>query len=186
MIAISTQGDAVIADMADYPGRVSKAMVRALNRAIGSARTVIVREIARDMGLKSKDVRDALRMSEATMSRPESSLAARLKRIPLIDFNARGPEPSRGKGRGVSYRLPGGKGRAPNAFIATMGSGHRGVFARTGKARLGIRELKGPSIGHVFAKYKALGLAKAQESFETNFAHEMKFAGAAAGATDAG
>ena len=89
--------DTIIADFGDKP-----AMVRALNRSISSGRTVMVREIARDTGLKSKDVRDAMRLQEATLNRPEASLGAGLKRIPLVDFQARGPEPSRGRGRGVS------------------------------------------------------------------------------------
>ncbi len=171
------------AAFAEYPKRATRAMVRALNRAIVGGRTLMVKEIARDTGLKSGDVRKALTMREATASRPEARLAASLKRIPLIAFNARGPEPSRGQGRGVSYRLRGSKGRIPSAFIATMASGHKGVFARVpGKGRHGpapmrsqlpIRELFGPSLGHVFGKYRPAGIARARAAFESNFAHEM-------------
>src|SRR6185295_6722251 len=131
MFTIDVQGSAGVARMLNaYPDRVTRATVRALNRGIASARTLMVREIARDTGLKSADVRNALPMREATANNLTATLAASLKRIPLIKFNARGPEPSRGKGRGVTYRLTGSRGRHPNAFIATMGSGHRGVFAR--------------------------------------------------------
>jgi hypothetical protein len=131
-------------------------------------------------------------MTPATYDRPVARMATSLKRIPLIKFGARGPEPSRGKGRGVSYKLGGqGKQRVPNAFIATMPSGHRGVFVRAMGAhgplqgslarlaksggRLPIRELAGPSLGHVFARYRPEAQGIAAEFFDRNFARELKF-----------
>jgi hypothetical protein len=151
-----------------------RAIVRSLNRAIGSAQTAEVKAIATNTGLKAKDVRSYLRLEKATLNRPVATLSASLKRIPRIDFNARGPEPSRGKGRGVSYAGEGG-GRVTvaDAFIATMASGHRGVFKRKGRSRLPIQELMGPSIGHVFVKYRPEAVARAREIFLSNFEHEI-------------
>lgn len=189
VISITIEGAAtLIAEFNDAPANVTRAMVRAVNRAIASARTVMVREIARDTGLRSTDVRGALPMQQASLNRPEARLAASLKKIPLIDFRATGPYPSRGKGRGVRAKLPPpGKGSYPHAFIARLRSGHEGVFERIKPSRsrrglpssspgLPIRELFGPSLGRVFAKYRPLGLARAQEVFEKNFDHEMAFA----------
>lgn len=185
-VLIEVTADAVVAELQDFPARSGKAMVRALNRGIASARTFMARAIAGDTGLKQKDIRDALPMQEATLSRPVAQLAASLKRIPLIKFKARGPEPTRGRGRGVTYSLGSkGRGRQESAFIATMRSGHRGVYARVATStrkssgawskNLPITELKGPSLGHVFAKFRQPALARAQEAFEKNFAHELKF-----------
>ncbi len=180
MITVSMNADAVVLTMKDYAAAVPRAMVRAMNRAIASGRTAIVREMARDTGLKAKDIRDAIVMREATIGRPVASISASLKRLPLIKFGAKGPEPSRGRGRGVSYRLPSGKGRLANAFIATMGSGHRGVFIRKslgpGTKRLPIRELFGPSLGKVFNKFRELGIKRTEEAFVTNFDHEIVYA----------
>jgi hypothetical protein len=170
-----------IAEFGAMPARVTRAEVRALNRAIGSARTAMTRAIAQDTGLKSGDVRKRLNVYEATPNRPEARLAASLKKVPLIDFGARA------SGHGVISRLRGGRGRIPNAFIATMKSGHRGIFVRFGKSRsrkglpspspgLPIIELMGPSIGHIFAKYRPAVGKQAQESFEKNFLHELAFA----------
>jgi hypothetical protein len=153
-----------------YPKRATTAIVRAINRALGSGRTAMVKAIAADTGLKSGVVREAFKIREATFGNPEGRLATSLKRIPLIDFNAKATR------RGVSYRLRGGRGRHPNAFIRRMTSGHEGVFVRTGRARLPIRELFGPSLGHVFAKYRPAGIARMREAFATNFAHEMGWA----------
>jgi hypothetical protein len=123
---ITLIGDkAVDAALRDYPKKATRAIVRAMNRALTSGRTLLVQRIAADTGLKSGDIKKAMTVREASSQSLEARLGLGLKRIPLISFNARGPEPSRGRGRGVSYRLTGGSGRIPNAFIATMKSGHR-------------------------------------------------------------
>lgn len=167
---------ALIEDFDAYPSKAQKVIVRAINRGIVAARTQIVRDVARDSGLKVGDVRDAIRQRNATVGSPAASLSAGLGRIPLVKFNARGPEPSRGRGRGVSYKLgTGSRGRVENAFIATMTSGHRGVFKRASKKRLGIIELQGPSLGQVFAKYRAAALARGEEMFMTTLDRELDY-----------
>lgn len=153
------------------------AIARALNRSAGSAKTAMVRVIAADLGLKAGDVRDHVVVKEARPDNLTATFFASGKRLPLIDFRARGPEPSRGKGRGVSARLPGGAGRYPNAFIATMGSGHRGVFVRRpGSGRLPITELHGPSIAQSFRKNVSIGAARAKEQLIKNIQSELRFA----------
>lgn len=160
-----------------YPQRTQKATMRALNRALTTGHATLARLVAQDMGLKVSDVKAAIKSTEATSSRLEVRLAASLKRLPLIKFGARGPEPSRGKGRGVSYRIgTQGRTRIETAFIATVGAGHRGVFVRKGKSRLPIRELFGPSLGGVFAKYRPQGITAMREAFDARLAHELKFA----------
>lgn len=168
--------DTVEAGLRSMEGASVKALVRALNRGIRSAATFMGREIAKDMGLKVGDAKRMVAVREATWTRQEARLSASRKRIPLIDFKARGPEPSRGKGRGVTYRLPGGRGRAEHAFIATMPTGHRGVYARSGRSRLPIHEKFGPSVGKVFEKIRPQGLQVAQDAFVKNFKHEFEYA----------
>ena len=166
--------DVVTADLAGVSAKAMRGAIRAMNRAIASGRTAMTRDIARDTGLKVGDVKQALPIREASLTQAEAAFGAGLKRMPLIHFKARGPEPSRGKGRGVTYALTGSRNRVPNAFIATMTSGHRGVFKRIGTKRLPIVELYGPSLGHVFAKYRPAGLARTREAFDTAFAHEWE------------
>jgi hypothetical protein len=161
--------DAVIADLNGMQGKVMRGAVRSMNRAIASGRTAMVREIARDTGLKSGDVRDALPIRNATSASPRAAFGATLRRIPLIYFKARVPK----RKGGVSYSLAGGKSYISNAFIATMPSGHQGVFTRRGKKRLPIVELFGPSLGHVFAKYRPIGIQRTKDAFDTAFAHEL-------------
>jgi hypothetical protein len=169
------------------------AIARALNRSIGSGKTVMVRLLAKDMGLKQAYIRDRITTRPATPSTPLAQLVARSTPIPLIAFGARGPIPSRGRGRGVTARNPGGAGRYPHAFIAKVryaskdGEGHHlGVFERVRgankrgrrphRSQLPIRQLHGPSIAHVFSKNVAVGLTHAQEVLAKNLRHELKFA----------
>lgn len=152
------------------------AIARALNRSADSGKTVMVRAMSQDLGIKVSDVRDTVGVSRARPDRHEAQLIATGARIPLIKLHARGPEPSRGKGRGVRWRLPGSRGHDPHAFIATMPSGHRGVFKRKARARLGIYELHGPSIPQVFTKFRAMGLARMTEQLVKNLRHELRFA----------
>jgi len=191
MIEMTLEGaDTLIADLANVPTATTRGLLRALNRGISAAQTVMTREIGRDMGLKAGDVRDRLRLRNATLGTLEAMLGASLKQIPLIKFDARGSEPSRGKGRGVSYKIgQGGRSRFEQAFIATMGGQHRGVFVRKASLarrsagawskNLPIKELFGPSVGHVFGKYRSLGLKRAEDAFMTTFAHEEIFRAAA-------
>lgn len=187
MVTSTVEGfDAAVTQFKDAPQRIRGAVVRSLNRAIISGRTLMARLITEDTGVKVSDVKAAFQLEKASDSRPTASLGAGMKRIPLIQFKASGPEPSRGRGH-VSYRLQGQKVFAlgsQNAFIATMSSGHRGVFSRvtpsTRKSsgarskNLPIRELLGPSVGHVFIKFQSEGQARLEESFKTNFEHEME------------
>jgi Prophage minor tail protein Z (GPZ) len=164
---------ALIADLTDKPNQVNRAMIRTTNRALGSARTVMVRALAADTGLKQSVVRDAMPFTQASLARPIARLSSSLTRIPLFDFNAKAS-----KRGGVIAKITGGAGRYPHAFFATMASGHEGVFERKGSARLPIHELQGPSLGRVFIKHRPECVAAFWDSFQKNFDHEMQFAGA--------
>jgi hypothetical protein len=169
-------------------GKAPAAIARALNRSIASGKTVAVRIVAKDMGLKQAVVRDRFAITPAVPGvRAVAILKASNKRLPLMAFGARGPVPSRGRGRGVTARIPGGAGRYPHAFIATVGIGrHTGVFQRVDGARrrgrpphrsqLPIRELYGPSIAHVAQKTIEPVKARAMEQLTKNVQHELRFA----------
>lgn len=158
-------------------------MARALNRAGTSGKTATVKAVAKDTGLQQKYINREIKVDKATRTKPTVAVEIAGKRIPLIAFQARGPEPSRGKGRGVSYRLPTGRGRVEDAFIVTVGTGrHRGVFKRRSRRRFPIVELRGPSIPHVFEKFVPTAFfPAASESLLKNLRSEISFAMSKAG-----
>ena len=183
-VRIQLHSEAAERAIEQYGHRAARAVARAVNRSVASGRTLMSRHISRDMGTPVGTVRDRIGVREASPTRLVAQLTASAKRIPLIDFKARGPEPSRGRGRGVTARLPGGAGRYPHAFIATMRSTHRGVFQRVpGKRfmrgrgrRQAIYELFGPSIAKVFSKHGAVARARVLEQLDKNLQSELKFA----------
>ena len=130
------------AAMAAMGNKFPQAMRRALKRTATAVRTEMARRVTAETGLPSRRVTAEIR---TTSDEKAVTLKVRGHRIPLIDFRARGPEPSRGKGRGVSYSLQGERKRLPHAFIATMPTGHRGAFERTGRS--GPAGTRGPATG---------------------------------------
>lgn len=165
-----------------------QAVRRAVTRAATAGQVAMARAMVDDTGLPVGAIKKAMNVT-VDGDGLSATIEAKGKRIPLIDFKARGPEPSRGKGRGVSYSNPGGgRGRNEHAFIATMPSGHRGVFQRAGNAMatrrrdgrgwsgLPIKELFGPSIVWVFMKFLALGAARAKEQLVTSLKSEIDYA----------
>lgn len=168
---VQFSADAAEQAMAAYPGRVQRATVRALNRALTSGRALLASLVAKDMGLKVGAAKEAIRVRKATPATMEISLKASLKRLPLTAFGARQTR------AGVSYKsAASGRQTLPSGFLAAMPSGHVGVFTRRGKSRLPIQERFGPSIGHVFYKHRAAGIAQMKDVFETNLTHELAFA----------
>jgi hypothetical protein len=154
--------------------RFPYAVKRAISRATTSVKAQAAKEMRADTYLSSRFIKSELKVYAQDGG---ARIEVQGRRVPLITFGARGPEPSRGKGRGVSYRNPGGgRSRSPHAFIAKMRSGHRGVFARTGKGQLPIIEQFGPSLVRVFEKFLP-GLAEhAHAALAKNLKHEISYA----------
>lgn len=175
-VAVSIDGSRLKALGDALGNKLPSAIRRALVRSATTVRAEMTRAISKDMGLPVTKIKEEIKIVEPDPHTVQFQVSA-YRRIPLIQFGAKGPEPSRGRGRGVSYRLGGQRRRAPRAFIATMKSGHRGVFQRReGAGRNPIVELHGPSILRVVEKFVPLGEARANEVLPKNFEHEISYA----------
>lgn len=131
--------------LAGIPRALPRVMKRGLDRTATSARTQIARELSKRTGLRVRDVRDRTKIEKASYSRWRSRILISTKRLPLIKFKARQTA------TGIRYQRGGSRILIRHAFLATMPSGHRGVFKRVTSAHLPIVELKGPSMGQVFS-----------------------------------
>jgi len=116
----------VTAMLDDVKNGSQQVISRAINKVATAARTQIVRRIVEEVNLKSAEVRDRnVSLTKANYSRLEAMIRISGRRIPLLRWGARQTA------KGVSYAIRrGGRQTAPGSFMATMPSGHRGVFVR--------------------------------------------------------
>jgi hypothetical protein len=177
------------AELLEMTHRAPLVLSRALNRALVSGKTQMARETARDTGFGYSAIVKDIKVETATRLSPVAAFYIMGSRIPVIALAARGPEPSKGRGRGVSWKSGGSRTAARNAFIAKVGIGqHRGVFSKDRRRgassrmskgawspNLPIRELFGPSIPHVMEKFVPSFFRAAQESITKNLRREIAF-----------
>lgn len=127
------------------PGPMKRAIVRALRKAGSTA--------LRDMRSEAtKRIRTRKRIKPSYISRALSLRRAKGSDIASMEWavNVSGDPvplvayPHRQTAKGVSVEVNRGKRTLlKGAFVATMKSGHEGVFRRRGRARLPIDELRG-------------------------------------------
>lgn len=195
-MTITVAGVGLIADEFEAaPAQCQRALVRSLNRGTVAGRTFLVSTVAKDIGIRNASVAKAIITRNASLNNPTAQIAAGLKRIPVIDMNARDLAAGKRRKRfgGVVYSAGGGaQARIPKAFIRRMRSGHVGVFVREGRERksrgawsknLPIEEKAGPSIGRVVAKFEAPAVARAYEVFRNTLDREIDFRKARAAGT---
>ena len=103
-----------------------KALSSALNKTASRARTAAARAIRDQYQLSSRAVRNAIRIKRSNYRTLTVTMLVEGKPFPVMAFSAKQNK------SGVSFRLKGRRVMIPHAFIATMSSGHKGVFARGG------------------------------------------------------
>ena len=163
--------------LADFPANIiPPAIARALNKTIQSAKSTATKSIAANIGIKQQDVRSVLDIDKANRNNLTAILKASSKRrLPVIKIDPRATQDE----SGVSYKGQDGQIRhIDHAFIATMRSGHRGVFKRKPDAkRLPIIELQGPSIQKVFVNHAIQEAIKSaiDARWQPNLDHEVWF-----------
>lgn len=129
----------VIAELDSFGKQVSETgITRALNRTIRSVNSEANRRIRGELALKAKDVRKAITVRRARRGSHEAAIEVVGRAIPIVAYSAKQTK----KGVTVKVKRAAGRKLLRGAFIATMRSGHRGVFYRDAKKdRLPISEV---------------------------------------------
>lgn len=146
------------------------ATVRALNKVAANVRTASGRAIRQRRALSASVVNKAMSIRRATRGTLTSSLFVTGKPIPLKDYKARQTR------RGVTVSVTTGTRKLiPSAFIVETLSGH--VFTRTGKKRLPIEKLVGPSLPSTFLQenVRLAWLTVARDAMVKRSAEELRF-----------
>lgn len=154
-------------------GPLKRAVIRALRKAGATAlrdmRSEATKRIRQRKRIAPKYISRAL-----SLARPRGSDIASMswavnvsgEPVPLVAY------PHRQTAKGVSVEVNRGKRTLiKGAFVATMKSGHEGVFRRTGKARLPIKELRGSRpVDALLHEGEAQGVAeRGGKSFSSTF-----------------
>jgi len=147
-------------ELANIRNGLPRAISTAVRRTTDTARSRIVKAVAKDLNIKQRDLykRGARkRPIRQKFERAGSLITGGVvevtgRRIPLGRFAARQTK------AGVSYKIDRGGSRKTitSGFIPRLDSGYQGVFKRKGKNRLPIVERFGPSVPHVAAKQPAV------------------------------
>ena len=175
------------------------AVARAINKTVTTVRAKTAQQIrAAGYQIKSSDIKASLKTNRrATKLLLVAYLDATGRPIPLIKYGAR---EQRRPGGGVTVKVLHGTKLIQGAFIATMPTGHKGVFVRAGSAahtalglkgkHAGIRrgrtsyrhglpivELYGPSVTAAFKseRVQSYMLDTAQKRFPVVLQQELKF-----------
>lgn len=110
--------------------QIDAASVRALNRTATTVRAAASREIRQEYNIKAAGIRHQIAIERARRGHVTASVVVSGRRIPLVDFSARQTR------AGVTVQVKRGSRKfIPHAFLATMRSGHHGVFVRAMDAR---------------------------------------------------
>lgn len=157
-----------------------RASFRAINRAAAKAQTAVKRSIAIQRNIKIGTAGAGLSLQKASENRLDASIIGRGGMIPL--YVVKGSKTQ--KALGVTVAAVQGKRRLrKGAFIATMPSGHTGIFKReregstdSGRVgRLGVQEMLLPSIAHTLQSPTTIniGIAAFQSAFAAAFQGQL-------------
>ncbi len=155
-----------------------RATARAMNKAAGKAQTQVKRAIAIKRNLKIGTVGEGLSLNRAIPDNLHTAIISRGAMIPL--YSVVGTKTQ--KALGVAVAAEKGKRRVrPESFIATMPSGHTGIFKREKEGgsirvgRLGIQEMVLPSIAHTLQDPTIIniGISTFQAAFSADFQKQL-------------
>ncbi|SMG65602.1 prophage LambdaW5, minor tail protein Z_ [methanotrophic bacterial endosymbiont of Bathymodiolus sp.] len=149
--------------------QIKTAAVRALNKTARWMRTHIARQAAQSLNVRVGTIRKELVLLRAKGSNPYAGVAIG-KASGVIKASELGSPRQNKQGTCV------GKRQFDRSFMATMPSGHRGVFRRKGKSRLPIQEVQLVTTGRIANVMEELADKQAMSRFETLFEHELKYA----------
>lgn len=172
-----------------FPQKLPVAMRDAVNRTAATVRKRTVDVITGELNIKRRDLDGehrygGVKVRKATVESLEAGVSVTGSRIPIFRFGARQNK------TGVTYQVSrsGGRGLIRRGFVATMKSGHVGVFQRLGpktwvtrtkgprRFEQRIFEPFGPSIPHVAGRnpgFKKLLDVEAGDELQKNLASQI-------------
>ncbi len=156
------------------PKVVQNATRSALNKTIKKAGTVASREIRQSYNIKKKELdKRTMKIIRARVSNLTAEIYVMGRPLSLAKFGARQTK------QGVTLKTKKGGRRIlkRHHFLATMKSGHRGVYKQLRKTPLPIAEPRMISVHSMFGGKKVMPKVERtiNENWERVFTHELKY-----------
>jgi hypothetical protein len=154
--------------------KVPAAASRAINKTLANVKTESSKRIRDERALSASVVKGTLTIYKANKAYLYGSLIASGRPIPLREYQARQTN------KGVTVKVsPGGRKLIVQAGNHAFQVGRYGdhVYIRTGKSRLPIKKLYGPSIPATFLKQKIIDAMDrvAGDNWPKRFAEELRY-----------
>jgi hypothetical protein len=157
--------------------------MRALNRAVDTARTEIVQQAKENYWVTATDVRKTIKITKASKSTLRAVVDSKATRRELINFKVspKNPRPKNPPKLKVAVKKEGGLKDFLNAFVIRgRSSGKLHVVTRTSDKRYPIHMRYGPSVPEMIGKnlsrnaFKMLLERKVKETYDRRLIHEIR------------
>ena len=147
------------------PDQVNRASIFAINRTAEWLKSSVSREISAQKRIKLKIIRDRIKITKANKKQLFASIAANMWALKGKDL---------GNMSQASLGAKAGKYMFEGTFVATMKSGHQGIFKRKTAKRLPIKELYVPLDNYASKLIRSLIDQESEAVFRKNFEHQIK------------
>lgn len=160
-------------------------LTRAINRTLTGVRTDVTTEITNAVNLtKSFVQKQTGKVSQRTFSinnastnqlHPSGSIQTRGANVPLLQYSNQRKPGATARSISVMVQKSRGRHRLRHAFVATMPSGHRGIFAPIPGQGRHIKELYSSRVPDVLSNKETFDavMSKAQERLDKNLQSQI-------------
>lgn len=159
------QIDKIILNINALPDQVTRASIFAINRTAEWLKSSAAREISAQKRVKLKIIRDRLKITKANKKQLSANISANMWALKGKDLGSMSQTPTGAKAGHYTFQ---------GAFVATMKSGHKGIFRRKTIARLPIKELYIPLDNYASKVISLLIDQESQAIFERHFQQQIK------------
>lgn len=161
----SAQLDKIVSSIKALPDQVNRASMFAINRTAEWLKSSVAKEISAQKRIKLKVIRDRLKITKANKNQLSARINANMWALKGKDLGNMSQTPLGAKA---------GKYMFKGAFVATMKSGHKGVFRRKTTQRLPIKEMYVPMDNYASKLIKTFIDEQSQAVFEKIFEQQIK------------
>lgn len=159
------QIDKIVSSINALPEQVNQASMFAINRTAEWLKSTAAKEISAEKRIKLKIIRDRMKIMRANKKQLAANINADMWALKGKDLGDMSQSPIGATAGNYFFK---------GAFVATMKSGHKGVFRRKGTSKLPIKEQYIMLDNYASKLIKTLIDKQSQAVFDKHFEHQIK------------